>query len=147
MPGAGCRLNLVASRSIDRTSREGELNGENPIVWWELGCNDEERSVAFFRDVFGWEIPFDERLGFHVVPAGKEAPSISGGIFRLRRARLPFLTLFIQVDDIEAKAASIAEHGGLILDPPSDIGGGKRICLFNEPSGVTFAMIESPADK
>ncbi len=121
------------------------MNGKNPIVWWELGSNDEEKSVAFFREVFDWEIPFDERLGFHVVPAGEDAHALSGGIFKLRRAKLPFLTLFIQVDDIEAKAALVEAHGGLILDPPSAIGGGKRICLFNEPSGVTFAMIESPA--
>lgn len=121
------------------------MSGKNPIVWWELGTSDEARSVAFFREVFDWKLPFDERLGFHVMSPDAGAALSGGGIFKLRRAKLPFLTLFIQVDDIEAKAALVEAHGGMILDPPADIGGGKRICLFNEPSGVTFAMIESSA--
>jgi hypothetical protein len=45
--------------------------------------------------VFGWEVPFDEKLGFHRVK--------SPGTATCSR---------------------------------------ERICLFNEPSGVTFAMIQ-----
>ena len=122
------------------------MSGKNPIVWWELGSSDETKSVTFFRDVFDWEIEFDERLGFHVVPLQDGAETFSGGgIFTLRRAKLPFLTLFIQVDDVDAKAELVRSHGGLVLDPPNDIGGGHRICLFNEPSGVTFGMIQTAA--
>ena len=72
----------------------------------------------------------------------KKSGGIGGGIFRLRKARLPFLTLYIQVGDIDKKAAQIAEAGGMVVEPPFDIGGGCRICLFNEPSGVTFAIIQ-----
>ena len=64
-----------------------------------------------------------------------------GLVFTLRRAKLPFLTLYISVDDLDAKRRQVEEHGGAIVIEPTDIGG-ERICLFNEPSGVTFAMIE-----
>jgi len=33
--------------------------------------------------------------------------------------------------------------GGFIVDPPLDLPGDSRICLFNEPSGVTLTMIQS----
>jgi predicted enzyme related to lactoylglutathione lyase len=114
----------------------------NPVVWWELASHDAERSVAFFREVFGWAIEFDAKAGFFRIPAPKKSGGIGGGIFRLRKARLPFLTLYIQVGDIDKKAAQIAEAGGMVVEPPFDIGGGCRICLFNEPSGVTFAIIQ-----
>lgn len=39
-------------------------------------------------------------------------------------------------------AQKVTEHGGFIVDAPFDVGGGEWICLFNEPSGVTFAMIQ-----
>lgn len=114
---------------------------ENPLVFWELASNDAEKSVAFFRDVFEWEIEFNEKLGFYIVSAELASEPMAGGIFTLGTARLPFLTLYLQVDDIEAKAKEVEKHGGHIVEPPHVIGG-SRICLFNEPSGVTFAMIE-----
>jgi predicted enzyme related to lactoylglutathione lyase len=113
----------------------------NPIVWWELASHDAEKTVEFFRDVFGWQIDFDERVGFF--KTRHDPPTVSGGgIFTLRRAKLPFLTLYIRVDDIQAMVRKVEEHGGFIVDPPLDTGEGEWICLFNEPSGVTLAMIQ-----
>jgi len=37
----------------------------------------------------------------------------------------------------------LEEQGGYIVEPPFEIASGSKICLFNEPSGVTLAMIES----
>ena len=36
----------------------------------------------------------------------------------LRRAKLPFLTIYIRVDDIEAKVKLIEEAVGFIVDSP-----------------------------
>jgi predicted enzyme related to lactoylglutathione lyase len=27
----------------------------NPIIWWELATHEQEKSVKFFANVFGWE--------------------------------------------------------------------------------------------
>lgn len=52
-------------------------------------------------------------------------PQIAGGgIFTLKRAKLPFVSLYIQVEDIHAKAKEIEKHGGLIKDPPVEISPG-----------------------
>ena len=114
----------------------------DPIVLWELASHDERKSAEFFHKVFDWDVAFDEKAGFYRTnPPG--APDCSRGIiFTLRKAKLPFLTVYIGVRDIDAKRRLVEEHGGFIVIEPFDIGGGERICLFNEPSGVTFAMIE-----
>jgi predicted enzyme related to lactoylglutathione lyase len=70
-----------------------------------------------------------------------------GGVFTLGKARLPFMALYIRVEDIEAKAQLVEEMGGLIVEAPFEIQSGTKICLFNEPSGVTFAMIQSVANE
>jgi predicted enzyme related to lactoylglutathione lyase len=66
-----------------------------------------------------------------------------GGVFTLRRAKLPFLTIYIRVDDIEAKVKLIEEAGGFIVDSPLDLTDGSHICLFNESSGVRLALIQA----
>jgi predicted enzyme related to lactoylglutathione lyase len=117
---------------------------KNPICFWELASHDAEKSTEFLRKLFGWNLTFDTRLGFYTMEVGEERESFGGGgVFTLRKARLPFLTLYVAVDDIEAKAAQVEELGGFVVEPPFVIPGGARICLFNEPSGVTLAMIQS----
>jgi len=116
---------------------------KNPVVFWELASHDMEKTVEFFRAVFEWKIEFSERLGFYIIPEISPAgETLDGAIFTLKRAKLPFLTIYILVDDIEAKARLIEEKGGFIVEAPFEIPSGSRICLFNEPSGVTFAMLE-----
>ena len=114
----------------------------DPIVCWELATHDEAKSAEFFRKVFDWEVTFDEKLGFYRVKSPGTADSSRGLIFTLRQAKLPFLTIYIAVRDIEAKCKLVRENGGFIVIEPFDISDGERICLFNEPSGVTFAMIQ-----
>jgi len=116
---------------------------KNPVVFWELATHDMEKTVEFFREVFEWKIEFNDRLGFYIIPETTPLnEALDGGVFTLKRAKLPFLTVFIQVEDIEEKARLIQKKGGFIVDQPSDIPGGSKICLFNEPSGVTFAMLQ-----
>jgi len=119
----------------------------NPVVFWELASHDAEQTVAFLERVFGWDIQLDEATGIYEIPADRGSPDhpppfAGGGVFTLRKARLPFLTIYIRVDDIEAMARLVEKAGGLIVIPPEEIVSGSKICLFNEPSGVTLAMYE-----
>ncbi len=114
-----------------------------PIIFWELASNDAEKSVEFFKKAFGWQIDYDKETGIHYIPIPKEENKFAGGgIFTLRRAKLPFLTLYIEVDDIDKKANELERLGANIIEPPNDITPRSRICLFNEPSGVTFALLQ-----
>jgi predicted enzyme related to lactoylglutathione lyase len=121
----------------------------NPVVYWELASNDGDKSVEFFKNVFGWKFEYNEKIGLYDVSADEAGKQFAGGgIFTLRKAKLPFLTIYIKVDDIEAMAKRVEEFGGHIVNPPGKVVGGvSTICLFNEPSGVTFAMIELPSSK
>jgi len=114
----------------------------NPVVFWELASSDQDKSAKFFRDVFGWEVILDPALGFYRVnpPAGKSPAH--GYIFTPSRAMLPFVSVYIQVDDIRAMRDRVVEHGGHIAMEPNEPSPGSLVCLFNEPSGVTFALIQ-----
>ncbi len=115
----------------------------NPVVYWEIASNDAAKTVAFLQKVFGWAPEYDEKTTIYEFPAGEARRDFSGGgVFTLRRAKLPFLTIYLRVDDIEAKARLVEESGGFIVEAPFVISPGTKICLFNEPSGVTLAMLQ-----
>jgi predicted enzyme related to lactoylglutathione lyase len=117
----------------------------NPVCLWELASHDAEKSVSFFKNVFDWEINYNEKAGIYEIPAEKSSSDFQGGcIFTLRRAKLPFLTIYISVDDMDAYIQKIQDFGGFIVDPPQQFTpDGPKICLFNDPSGVTFAMLQA----
>lgn len=134
---------VVTAASAPKPEAGAPPAAKNPVVFWELASNDQERSVAFFRSVFDWDIRYEDRLEFYSVRSGGRGGEIDGYIFTLKRAKLPFMATYILVDDIEAKAKQVEEKGGYVADPPRVVvPGGPRICLFNDPSGVTFAMIQ-----
>ena len=116
---------------------------KNPVVYWELASHDAKATSEFLRQVFDWQIEYDAESGIFEIPAADDASQFAGGgVFTLRKAKLPFLTMYIRVDDIDAKARRIEELGGLIVIAPFDISSRSRICLFNEPSGVTLGMLQ-----
>lgn len=113
----------------------------NPIVYWELASNSAEKSVEFFKKAFGWNFEYDKDSTIHELE--KDVSQIrAGGIFTQQKAKLPFLTLFIEVDDVYAKEKELEKLGAFIVIAAHEINPGIHICLFNEPSGVTFAMIQ-----
>ncbi len=114
----------------------------NPVVFWELASHDAEASVEFFEKTFNWEIKKLPNTILYGVSSRSEDRGIDGGIFTLQKAKLPFLTVYILVDDIKEKARLIEESGGYIIEQPHEISSGSWICLFNDPSGVTFAMLQ-----
>lgn len=119
------------------------MKNSNSIVWWELASHDAEKTADFLKKVFNWQIVYDENTGCFDFPISTgESKLTGGGVFTLKKAKLPFLTIYIQVEDIDRKAQLVEQSGGYILEAPFTISRGVRICLFNEPSGVTLAMIE-----
>jgi len=115
----------------------------NSIVYWELASNNAEKSVEFFKKVFGLQFDYDKATTIYESPMPKTESKLSGGgIFTLRRAKIPFLTLYLEVEDIDKKAKEIETLGGFIVESPFDVTPQVRICLFNEPAGVTFAMLQ-----
>jgi predicted enzyme related to lactoylglutathione lyase len=145
MVGLALVLGMAASVIADDEASPVERSTPpSPVVFWELGTHDGPRSLEFFTTVFGWEsAPVDgAKTFFHTLDTGGEGSGIDGGVFTLRKARPAFVAVYILVEDIEAKARLVEEAGGMIVEPPNEISPGVWICLFNEPSGVTFAMLE-----
>jgi len=116
---------------------------KDPVVYWEIASHNAEKTSVFLRRVFGWKPEYDEKTTIYEFRSGKSREAFSGGgVFTLKRAKLPFLTIYFSVEDIAAKAKLVEKHGGFIVQAPNEIFPGTKICLFNEPSGVTLAMIQ-----
>ena len=64
---------------------------KNPVVFWELACHDAEKSIAFFEKIFDWEFEQYPDSILYGAETSRDGNGIDGGIFTLRKARLPFM--------------------------------------------------------
>ncbi len=67
-----------------------------------------------------------------------------GGIFKMGAefGQMPSHWMaYVAVEDVDAKAAQVAELGGKVCVPPTDIPNTGRFCVINDPTGATISLI------
>ena len=92
----------------------------NPIVHFEIGCTNGPETREFFSALFDWNIG-GPQAGF-MIETGEEG-TIPGHIVELAPESGIYVTVYVQVDDLEATLARASELGGKTLVGPVEIPG------------------------
>ena len=77
----------------------------NPVVHWEIGATDAPATREFYAKVFGWTMT-DAGAEYTLVPAIDGG--LGGGIQQIRPGMPPFVTIYVEVDDLDAKLDEIS---------------------------------------
>ena len=72
----------------------------NPVVHFEIGVAAAVLASRFYGDLFGWEIRVDEH-GYGAIDTGGPG-GIDGGIMQTPEGVSPYVTVYVQVDDLPA---------------------------------------------
>lgn len=130
---------------------EQTMPASGSFCWNELSTTDDSAAISFYTALLGWEIKSS-----NVPPCeGSDAPPVAyneivvdgkhvGGIFRMGPEfgqAPPHWMSYVAVDDVDAKAAQVAELGGKVCVPPTDIPNTGRFCVINDPTGATISLI------
>lgn len=113
----------------------------NPVVHFEIGSKDFDKARNFYTRVFDWKITDHAKMKYGMVEKADEG-SIGGGITPLPEGAPPFVTFYIQVDDLKACLDRIEAEGGRMVVPPTpipDIGHG---AIFADPDGNHIGLIK-----
>ncbi|MDH3702615.1 MAG: VOC family protein [Alphaproteobacteria bacterium] len=120
------------------------------FIWNELVTNEEPKCGAFYSALLGWT-----RKEVDIGPAGtytvfqKDGEDVAGMMrpaTEFSRARPPFWSAYIAVDDIDACAARVAALGGQIIAEPEDIPDVGRVCMLTDPCGAPVCLM-TPVSK
>ncbi|HEU5109609.1 MAG TPA: VOC family protein [Micromonosporaceae bacterium] len=109
----------------------------HPVVHWEIGGRDAERLRAFYADLFGWRIDAgDPEYG--LVETGD---GLGGGILRTPEQVPPYVTVYVQVPDLEIALRRAAELGGKQVKGPTPIADVGEFALFEDPEGNLIGLL------
>jgi predicted enzyme related to lactoylglutathione lyase len=112
----------------------------HPVVHWEVGTGDAAATREFFAKAFGWTMTDAGPEYTLVAPVDG---GLGGGIMQTRAGMPSYVTIYIQVDDIDAKLAEIAELGGHTVVPPTQINADATFAMFADPSGNVIGLLRA----
>jgi uncharacterized protein len=122
----------------------GVVNEPGTLSWNELVTTDIEASIAFYTAVFGWgAVTNGEGAGAYTEwqVGGR---SIAGMLLKppMMPAEVPpHWAVYFAVADTDNAVARVAELGGTVLMPPTDIEPG-RFAVVMDPTGASFNVIK-----
>ena len=128
---------------------------QGSFIWYELITPDPSGAKAFYDAVVGWDIDREAMPGPVEYRMIKRSDGGSaGGLLRLTdemasHGARPVWLGYIAVDDVDASVAAIAQAGGTIQMPATDIPDVGRIAMAADPQGAPFYAMKPtpPADR
>jgi predicted enzyme related to lactoylglutathione lyase len=105
----------------------------HPVVHFEIGCKDKERTSAFYSEAFGWN---PGPMG--MIDTGSTG-GIPGHVAALGHEPHQFTHFYVQTDDVAASLATVEGLGGKTLVPPVAIPSG-TFAWFTDPEGNTVGL-------
>lgn len=127
------------------TQQGFELRGEpGAAAWFELLTRAYDESVAFYRDVLGWDVHTmsdtdDFRYSTHGEGEGALAGIMDASAFMPEDAPATW-SVYFEVEDADAALARIEELGGEIVRPAEDTPYG-RLAEAADPTGTHFKVM------
>jgi uncharacterized protein len=121
---------MRAGATADAVTRAPSDGDGAAVDWFEVLGSDAGRSQAFYRELFGWEVPGG---AYGQVTAG-----IGGGIGAGGEDR--WATVYASVPDVEACLARAEALGGTRVYGPKPVDDHTDTGAFRDPAGSLFGV-------
>jgi predicted enzyme related to lactoylglutathione lyase len=108
----------------------------HPVVHFEIHAKNGKKAQEFYAKLFDWKINVDQTLNYGLVKTGGEG-GIDGGIsdHGAQHGQPPFVTFYVQVDDLQASLTKAEGLGGKTVMGPTPIPGHGAMAMFQDPDG------------
>ena len=111
----------------------------NPVVHFEVLGKDGKQSQEFYANLFGWHIDANNPMSYGIVNTHAEG-GINGGV--ASSDSTPRVTVYVQVDDINAYLQKVEGMGGKTVMPRTVIPDAVTMALFTDPDGNVIGLVE-----
>ena len=108
----------------------------NPVVHFEIGCQNQEKTADYLSQLFGWKM---QPMGpATMIDTGSDS-GIKGHITALGHEPQRYTIFYVQVDNVQAYLDKAGKLGGKTLVPPVEIPTG-TFASFADPEGNTVGL-------
>jgi predicted enzyme related to lactoylglutathione lyase len=128
-----------ANREIrDRSAHQQEaIMAHHPVVHFEIGCHDGGATREFFAKLFDWEITSPSE-GLMISTGAPD--DVTGHIVELAGEWGNYVTVYVQVEDLDAYLAKAIKLGGKTLVKPVTLPGRGSFAWLASPEGNVLGL-------
>jgi predicted enzyme related to lactoylglutathione lyase len=108
------------------------------VSHFEIGCRDIAKTKAFYATLFGWQI---QPPGPSAAVETENSAGIDGHITSLGHKPHNYVTIYVQVEDLQATLGEAERLGGRTLVKPMALPDGRRFAWLADPDGNTIGII------
>jgi predicted enzyme related to lactoylglutathione lyase len=141
---SGARVGLFEPELLAGVEVEGRPGAPG---WYELhATSGYDEAVRFYADGLDWSVHvLSDSDGFRMVTYGQGDTAVAGiyDASASEAGRPSAWQVYFQVADVEAALTAVREHGGTVLDGPSDTPYG-RMAHVLDPEGAPIALFVPP---
>src|SRR5262245_3507367 len=109
----------------------------NPVVHFEIGCRNSEKTAEFYSKLLGWEM---SAYGPATMINTGSPSGIQGHINSLGHEPHNYITVYAQVDNLQAAIQKATSLGGKQLVPPTEVPGMGSFAWITDPEGTAFGL-------
>jgi predicted enzyme related to lactoylglutathione lyase len=114
----------------------------NRVVHFELPCDNPEKEMNFFKEVFGWTFKQSGTEQYwNVITGDENSPGINGGFLKKRDPKMPVANS-IQVEDIDETIKKIEQAGGEVVFPKKPVPDVGWLAFFTDPDGNIHGILQ-----
>jgi predicted enzyme related to lactoylglutathione lyase len=112
----------------------------NPVVHFEIMGKDALKAQKFYADLFGWQIQNIPEMNYGLVNQEQTGGGIGGGISKADGAP-NYVTVYIQVDDLQKYLDKAEKLGGRTIVPPTTVPGMVSFAMFTDLDGNMVGLV------
>lgn len=109
----------------------------HPIVHFKIGCINGAKTRDFFAGLFDWDISGPD-AGLMINTGGES--NISGHIVELAPEWENYVTVYVEVEDLDVYPKKACELGGKTLVPPVTLPGQGSFAWLADPEGNIIGL-------
>ncbi|MEO1009529.1 MAG: VOC family protein [Planctomycetota bacterium] len=115
-----------------------------PVVHFEIGCKDLAKTRQFYGDLLGWQYGMaDDTMAMVGNLGPKASPAtegVGGHLTALGHEPHQYVTVYAEVEDIEATLEHAEELGGSTVVPKQEVPGMGSFAWLADPEGNVVGL-------
>jgi predicted enzyme related to lactoylglutathione lyase len=130
-------LFLLGSTFLFNSGQHPFASG-SPVVHFEIGCKDLKKTTDFYTSLFGWSAT-DAPMASYLNTQSSDG--IQGHITSLGHEPEHYVTVYIQVDDINRTLDAVEKAGGKKVVGPISLPDKRQFAWFRDPDGNVVGLL------
>jgi len=113
----------------------------NKVVHFEVVGKDGKKLQEFFSQLFDWTVDANNPMNYGMTDPAQTG--IGGGISAGQDPSQSYVTVYVEVDDLQATLDKAESLGGKTVMPPMDVPEGPTIAMFTDPEGHVMGLTKA----